>query len=263
MNYAVTRVARSLAFLAGDIRAENTFPWFSTSPRKHLVDVAEAFEAADAALYGDVGLHRDRQYLTNLTIPGALKHAWIHTNDMNDPASEFGGRALEATSEGVNYVHAAAPFITDYGMLLRPRGVTDAQRKGACIRAAEINGADYDTNFSFDIESELKYYETQQHQHLMDAARELNLEQKALQRWNNAFSCSEAVAYCWWHARETLGIFRNSWMGREVILPVDFVGFDFDIVWCSRSLTTDVAHKLKFNEQAMTKIQAYFTGAQQ
>lgn len=257
MNYWSAKMLRGAAFLAGDIRAVPRAPWVSLGSHTPLCDTGEATEALQTARYGDVGLHRDRGYLTNLTIPGALKHAWIHTD------SGAANTILEATSEGVHLKHALGPYITDYGVVLRPRGVTDPQTRGACVRAKSIDGADYDTSFHFNIEEELQYYETQQHQNLLDARQELSRQEQLLVRWQNAFSCSEAVAYCWWHARETCSIYRNSWMGRSVILPVDFLGFNFEIVWCSRSWTLDVARAQGLNEQGLDRLQSFLRGGAQ
>lgn len=249
--YLLERATRAIAFAAGDLRAQAGLPWFTTNVREHKISIGEACEAVATARFGDVGLHRDTDYFTNLTIPGAMKHAWIHTHDIEDGKGRNGGLIVEATSNGVQSKHALTPYISDYAVLLRPIGVTDEQRKGACVKANDIIGAEYDTNFHFDIEKELQFYDVDDEDDKVEAVSSLRTSEMALRKWHHAFSCSEAVAYSWWHCRKELSIYRRKWMGKDVILPVDFIHQGFEIVWCSESWTVDVARKQGLNEQAL------------
>lgn len=255
--YILESAFRAIAFAAGDFRTQPSFPWFTTGIREHLIPVEEALEAVATAKYGDVGLHRDSGYFTNATIPGALKHAWIHTNDVEDAKGRNGGLIVEATSEGVLSKCAVIPYVSDYAILLRPRNVTDTERKGACIKANDIVGADYDTNFKFDIEAQLTYYDVENEDDKLDAVASLTKSEAALRRWNKAFSCSESVAYCWWHKRKELRLFRRKWMGKDVILPIDLMHEGFEIVWCSASWTVDVAKKQGLGEEALDMLSCW------
>src|SRR3990172_4227008 len=87
---------RELVFLAGDIRSLSHWPFVTWAKDEHLVRYEEILEALPLIRYGDVGLHRDRGYLSNLAIPGFMKHAWIHVQDsVESPES------VEGLSEGV------------------------------------------------------------------------------------------------------------------------------------------------------------------
>jgi len=250
--YALEALTRAVAFAAGDLRRQPGFPWFTTSVREPKISLGEACEAVVTARYGDVGLHRDSDYFTNLTIPGAMKHAWIHTDDINSERSYTGGLIVEATSEGVLSKHALTPYHdSDYAVLLRPKGVTDEQRKGACVKANGIVGASYDTNFTFDIENELHFYDVTSDQDLKEATKALSASEAALQKWHHAFSCSEAVSYSWWHCRKELSLYRRKFMGKDVILPVDFIHHGFDIVWASESWSLDTAQRQGLNEEGL------------
>jgi hypothetical protein len=258
MKYVLAKLSRLVIFAFGGLRAQPSFPWFSFGTHPHGIPIDEVMTALSRAQYGDVGLHRDRGFFSNLTIPGAMKHAWIHTHDINDAVGRNGGLITEATAAGVLSKHALIPYLSDYAILLRPRGLTEQQRRGACIRAQQIQGADYDVNFEFDLEDQAKFYENPEN--LQAAAVEGKTHAAMLRRWDRSFSCSEAVAYCYWHVRETLRIYRRPVMGRQAILPQDYLGFEFDIVWANTALTVDVARCMGFNEQALVKLDAYHKG---
>lgn len=243
--------SRSAAFLLGHLRTQPTVPWFSSSVRKPLISTEEAIDALSVARFGDVGLHRDTNYLSNLIIPGAMKHAWLHTHDVEDTTGRNKGYIVDATSVGVCSSHALTQFISDYAILLRPRGVTDKQRKGACLKAGNIVGASYDITFNFDIEHELKFYKAEDEEDKQEAVDSLLLSAESLKKYNYAFSCSEVVAYSWWHCRKELQISRRKWLGKDVILPIDFMHSGFEIVWCSESWTVDIARQQGLGEQAL------------
>ena len=245
------RAKRAISFAAGDLRAQSSFPWFTTSIRDHLIPYEEIVEGLELAQYGDVGLHRDKGYFTNLVIPGAMKHCWLHTSDSQDTCGPFVGEITEATSDGVLAKSAIVPFVSDYAVLLRPIGVTEEERKGACVKAEGVIGAEYDSDFKFNIEEELEFYTAKNDTDLQEAIKSFKASEAALQRWSRAFSCSELVAYCWWHKRNELRLYRRKFLGKDVILPVDFMHSGFEIVWCSESWTVDIAHKQGLGEEAM------------
>lgn len=249
--YVIESAARATSFALGDIRTQPKLPWFTTGTRTNLISAHEALEAVSVAQFGDVGLHRAIGLFTNIVIPGAMKHSWLHTDDSNTSTGVAGSTIVEAVSEGVMLSNALHPYLTDYAILLRPKNVTEEQRKGACRKAKSIVGAAYDTKFKFNIEHELQFYEPTDEADKKLASLALDASEEALQKWNLAFSCSEAVAYCWWHRRKELSIYRQKFLGRDVILPIDYMHQDFDIVWCSKSWTLDVAKSQGLNEEGL------------
>jgi hypothetical protein len=202
--------------------------------------------------YGDVGLHRDTGYLSNVAIPGFMKHAWIHTEDgITQPL------IVEAVSEGVLKRSALYPLYSDYAVILAPRdeqAITEEQRKGACKKADQIVGARYDHNFEFDIEDELKYYRGQNED---EARKHLEAGTALMQNYDYGFSCTEAVSYCWWHRREALEIFRSRSRGKSVILADSFLNRSWKIRWASQQVTVDAARVLGLGEEGLSLIEEY------
>jgi hypothetical protein len=256
-KYYLTKWFRQIVFFIGDLRREKSFPWVSTAVRKHLVSHLELQRVLKVAKHGDVGLHLDNDFLTNLTIPGIFKHAWLHTADAEYDDKNYGGLIVEATSDGVLEKCASIPFTTDYAILLRPLGLDTSQINGACIRAKQIIGASYDTNFRFDIEKQIEFYEDISSKSF--AKKSLKDHEAILNSWDRGFSCSEVVAYCYWHVNNTLSIRREPVLGKEVILPTDFLEFNFEVVWASESLNTYKGKALRFSPRAREKISRYFT----
>src|SRR3990172_2102065 len=119
---------RELVFLAGDIRSLSHWPFATWAKDEHLVRYEEILEALPLIRYGDVGLHRDRGYLSNLAIPGFMKHAWIHVQDdqPKQTAEEklryfLGGHEIvEAVSEGVLCRSPLYAMRSDYVIIIGP-----------------------------------------------------------------------------------------------------------------------------------------------
>jgi hypothetical protein len=111
----------------------------------------EALDGIKISKAGDIGLHLDVGYLSNLAIPGFFKHAWIHVTDGNEL-----GRAtvIEAISEGVVRRHAMYPVYSDYAIILRPPQdkVNQHDTELAIKYANRLEGCKYDSKFEFDIE---------------------------------------------------------------------------------------------------------------
>ena len=250
--YLLKHATRSVSFAFGNIRTQPSFPWITTGVRENKISLGEALEAVATARFGDVGMRRASGYLTNLVIPGAMKHTWIHTHDVESKIGQHGGLIVEATAKGVQSRNAVIPYLSDYAVILRPKQVTEEERKGACLKANDIVGADYDTSFKFNIEEQLKFYDVDNEDDKEEALASLKSSEAALRKWNLAFSCSEVVAYSWWHCRKPLRIYRRDWLSKkDVILPVDFMHSGFEIVWCSASWTVDIASKQGLGEEAL------------
>jgi hypothetical protein len=227
------RLKAKLFFFLGDIRRIEAFPWVTWATSSHKVCLADATRACSLSQGGFVGLHRDSGYLSNLGIPGAFKHAWIHVGDNS---------IVEAISEGVVKRHELYPLLTDYAVILRPVGVTGDQVAEAVRRANSIVGCEYDANFNFDLSGASDKYSA-------------NLRSGD---FHGAFSCTETVAFSWYHCRKILGIFRTVYAGREAIVADDYLRMNFEIVWASESVTVEWAEKAGLHEEGRLKIKEYW-----
>jgi len=249
-------IYRKMVFWVGDVRKLDVFPWVTWDVHQHKVRHEEVLEALPLIQYGDVGLHRDAGFLSNVAIPGFMKHAWIHTQDGNTSPA-----IIEAISEGVVKRSPVYPMFSDYTIILRPRDVTEAERKGACLKAQSIVGERYDHQFEFDIEEELKHYGDDSLANLSvrtrDAITHLEEGQEWLCKHDHGFSCTEVVGYAWWHRRDHLGIFREQHRGKSVIVADKFLNYGWDVIWASESVTVDVAAKMGLHEEGVELIRAY------
>jgi len=237
---------KEIVFFVGEVRHQPSFPWVTWAKRKHLVDYDEILEVLPKIKYGDVGLHRDMGYLSNVFIPGFMKHAWLHTED-----GATRPQIIEAISDGVIKRNAIYPLFSDFSIILSPKDVTDEERAGACHKMNGILGAEYDVDFKFDIEDELKFYTGED---LDSAADDLKKGQDNLKKYKYAFSCSEAVSYSWWHKREQLRLFRKVRKGYNCILPDDFMNHGWKIKWMSKSVTVEAAREIGLHEEGVQMI---------
>jgi len=248
---------RALVFFSGDIRRLHAFPWFTWSKHEHAVTHREVLKALPSIQFGDVGLHRDWGYLSNVAIPGFMKHAWIHVQD-----GSVEPEIVEAISEGVIQRSPVYPMHSDYAIILTPSdeaNVTDEERKGACLKAKQIVGEAYDHRFEFDIEAELAHYQGQDRD---EACQHLQEGNTWLRAFDHAFSCTEAVSYAWWHRREALGIQRTRRFRKSVILADTFLNRGWKIKWASRSVTTDDARKYGLGDEGIALIEDYRKSAE-
>ena len=236
-----------LVYRIGDIHTTSRCPWVSWQVPHHLVDYDEILAALPLIRYGDIGLHRDRGYLSNAFIPGFMKHAWIHVWDGVDRP-----QIVEAISDGVIKRSAIAPMYSDYAIILSPHGITDAERGGACLKAERVVGTGYDPFFEFDIEEELQFYTGGDRD---GAARDV--EERNRNAYRYTFSCTEVVGYAWWHKREELRITRKKRLGKQVILADDFLNPSWHIKWASQSVTVDAARSLGLHEQGLAMLEDY------
>ena len=240
---------RKLVFFIGDIRRLHSFPWVTWAVHQHEMSYDEVLEVLPLIAYGDVGIHRDAGYLSNVAIPGFMKHGWIHITDgVSQPS------IVEAISEGVLKRNAIYPVFSDFTIILSPKNVTEEERKGACKKAKRVVGERYDVNFKFDIEAELHYY---QGDDTVSASQDLAEGQTFLRTFDHAFSCTELVSYAWWHKRESLRLYRKKSRGKSVILADDFLNGGWEIKWMSRSVTVEIAKKYGLHEEGLTMIQNY------
>lgn len=249
MNDFLDNLWRKTVFFVGDIKRINAFPWVTWATHHKQICYDEILEALPLIQYGDIGLHRDVGYLSNLAIPGFMKHAWIHVQDGMQSAE-----IVEATSEGVIKRNPIYPMFSDYTIILRPLQITDETRKGACKKAKQIVGAKYDHKFKFDIEKELKYYKGKEKE---KAGIELQEGEKWIENYDHGFSCTEVVAYAWWHEKEKLRIYRKKYNGKSVITADCFINHSWKIIWASKNINADVACKMGLGEEGVSLIEQW------
>ena len=243
---------RKTVFFVGDIRRLKSFPWVTWAVREHKVKYEEILEMLPLIQYGDIGLHKDDGYLSNVAIPGFMKHSWIHVQDgIENP------QIVEAVSEGVVMRSPIYPIYSDFTIILSPNDVNDGERKGACLKANNIVGEKYDVNFEFDIEQELQYYTGQ---YKTDAQQDLAVGQDQMRKYDHGFSCTEVVSYAWWHKREELSIYRKERMGKKIIIADDFLNHNWRIKWMSGSVTPEVARENGLHEEGVAMIEEFLAG---
>ena len=240
---------RSIVFWGGDVKKINAFPYVTWAEKKHLVNYDEILATLPLIKYGDVGLHRECDYLSNIVIPGFMKHAWIHVEDgIKKPT------IVEAVSEGVISRSALYPMLSDYTIILTPKNATENDRKGACLKARQLCGHGYDVNFEFDIEKELQFYHCGFRK---DAIADLKEEAKGLKKYVPTFSCTETVGYAWWHRRESLRLYRKEVKNKSVLLADMFLNGGWDIKWMSKSVTLDAAKSFGLHEEGLCMIEEF------
>lgn len=239
---------RRLVFWAGDTRSSDAFPWFTWAKNEPLTGLEAIQEALPLIRYGDVGLHRLNGYLSNAFIRGFMIHAWVHTDD------GIPGKIVEALSEGVVYQSPIYPMLADYTIIVRPLGVTDKERRGACLKAKQIVGREYDDLFEFDMEHELQHCHEPDHE---KSRQHLIACRKQFRNYNPAFSCTEVAAYAWLHKAQHLRIERTKDLTGEAVKADTFLNPAWKIVWMSNSVTPGSAKAFGLSGPGLQMIREY------
>lgn len=247
---------RKLVFWVGDIRGINCFPWVTWACNKHLIDFPEILVALEKVQAGDIGLHRDKLYLSNIPIPGFMKHGWVFTDSPlscsnkkeNKIKSIKNCNIVEAVSEGVLKRSAIYPLLSDYAIILRPKNVSLTDTVRAVVKANKIVGCKYDADFDFDIEEELEHF---------DHHDKCGIEEN-LCKWDGGFSCTEVCLFAYFHIKDKLKLERKERRGKMVIIGDDFINSSFEIVWLSKSVTPEVATKLGLHKEGVEMIREYW-----
>jgi hypothetical protein len=244
MRHPLHRIFRKVVFWVGDVRRLRGFPWITWDVSQHRIEFDEVLRDAIPKLEtGDIVLHRDEGYLSNLFIGGFMIHAGIYVGD---------GYIVEAISEGVVKRHAAHILHSDYAMILRPK-IDPASTKEDAIHEAtkwaeKVVGCPYDELFDFDVAKGRK---------LLTEGRRTKL------------ACTETPYLCYFDYRDALGIYRRrninlltrllSWVGintgKEVIDADIYVKANFEIVWLSKSITLKTAYAFGCDEAYLKKIE--------
>jgi hypothetical protein len=232
-------IKKNLIFTAGDIRREKCLGGFAWGKYEHQLDYDESMLSILYANEGYIGLHRNRGDLSNLGVPGCMKHAWIYTG---------GNNIVEAVSEGVlkrNHLHAS--HNTDYVIILKPRVSNEIQQKAAknALYLAELN-LPYDDHFKFNLEVNDFLFADKQ------------TAQNNMKTFDIGMTCSEVVSVCYVGHRRELGIYRTKLGKRDVVLPDAFLSTHFDVVWASTHMTLDNALKLGLHEEGCSLLGEYW-----
>lgn len=227
-----------LVFNVGHIRRLDHLPYFTVyGYDDHKVSHRDAREASHVARPGDIGLHRDEGFVSNLAIPGGFKHAWLFVH---------GHDCVEAVSDGVIRRDCLAPLLSDYAIILRPIGTNKIEVDTTLARAESLVGCEYDANFNFPLDQfdeEYKNYLS----HLSSG-------------FHKAFSCTELVAFSWYHAKSKVGIFRSEHAGRAAVIADDFLRMNFGIIWMSPSVTLEWADSVGMHPESRQRIKDYLDG---
>ena len=190
---------RSFVFWIGNVRKLSSFPWVTWDSHEPKISHEEIDQILSLVRPGDVGVHRDRGFLSNCFIPGIFKHAWIHADD---------GQVIEAIKAGVVCRSARYTLRTDDLVILRPK-LSAVVRKSAVKNAMKIVGFKYDTAYDFDIDEELQH----------------------LNKHDQAFSCIETVAYAYYPYFNELNFKWEQYLGKKVLYPGVVVNPAFDVVY--------------------------------
>lgn len=260
-NPALTyRLFRWLVFKVGDTRwvGWRHFPFVVTwAVDKHDIDLNEVIlDALPRLLPGDVCLHRDRGFLSNLAIGGVMVHAGLYVGH---------GQVVEAISEGVVKRHVAHILHSDRAMIVRPRFERPETYEKAVAEALEwaerIVGFPYDPLFRFDCRKQ----------------RDLLARhgpERAVRR-QVRFCCTKVPYFCYLDYVEQLDLRRRrattplhtvlSWIGlhpgRTVVDADMYVRGNFDIVWASRRMTPDWARRRGARGEYLRKLEDYWARA--
>lgn len=247
------RIFRWIVFWVGDTRKIAHFPWITWDVHEHKMDLNEVMlEAMPLLLPGDIILHRDDGFLSNLFIGGAMIHAGIYLG---------GQQVVEAISEGVVKRHAGHILYSDRACILRPRLPAETREKAvadAIEWAEKIVGFPYDILFDF------------------NGAKERELVKrygKEAARKGVRFCCTEVPYFCYRPNASELGIKRRRNVsvathilsffglspGRAVISADMYFTANFDLIWCSKHFTPAWCKKRRMGEGALKVIEDYWS----
>jgi hypothetical protein len=242
---------RWIVFLMGDLRwlGWNKFPfclgWYSYEEKIDLNEVLH--DAVPLLKPGDVILHRDEGFISNIFIGGAMIHAGLYVGD---------GQVVEAISNGVVRRNAAHILYSDRAIILRPR-VDDDAKVQAIEWGHRIVGFGYDFLFDFNGKREREMIR----KHGIDA-RKMGVR----------FACTEVPYFCYFDYAQgmKINLRRNVNLltklisliglrpGKAVVDADMYVKSDMDVVWCSKKTTPEYCASMGCDETYVAKIKAWW-----
>ena len=245
------KLFRWMVFLMGDLRwlGWKKFPfclgWYSYEEKIDLNEVL--YDAIPMLKPGDVILHRDEGFLSNIFIGGAMIHAGLYVGD---------GQVVEAISEGVVRRNAAHILYSDRAIILRPRVSEDAKTQ-AIEWAHRIVSFGYDFMFNFNGENEREMIR----KHGI-AARNMGVR----------FACTEVPYFCYLDHTRGMSIKRRrnvnlltrslSVIGLkpgEAVVDADmYVVADMDVIWCSKKFTPEYCSSRRCGPEYVAKVKSWW-----
>lgn len=222
------KMLRTLVFAIGDLKWTGRWPmpfgWQPADPKITLNEVI--LEALPLLQPGDVILHRDEGFFSNLFIGGVMIHAGLYVG---------GGQLVEAISDGVVKRHAAHILHSDLACILRPK-LDYADKAKAMAWSEKIIGFPYDYLFDFNGKW----------------GRDMIIQHGIRSREKGVrFACTEVPYFCYLEKTADLKIFRRknvnvvtrmlSLLGMRpgsVVVDADmYFKSDMELVWCSSTMT--------------------------
>lgn len=221
------KIFRTLVFAIGDLKWTGRWPmpfgWQPAEPKINLNEII--LEVLPLLQPGDVILHRDEGFFSNLFIGGVMIHAGLYVGE---------GQLVEAISDGVVKRHAAHILHSDLACVLRPK-VSKADKAKAIAWSSKIIGFPYDYLFDFNGQWGRDMIE----QHGI-GAREKGVR----------FACTEVPYFCYIEKAPEMKVFRRknvnmvtrllSIIGMnpgDVVVDADmYFKSDMELVWCSSTM---------------------------
>lgn len=249
------RLFRRLVFMLGRAHVLDHAPYFSFSDTEKKIDFNEVMLAALPKLeVGDVLLHRDGGYASNLAIGGAMIHAGLYVG---------GSQLVEANQHGVLHRHAGHLLHSDYACIVRPCFSSLARKERAVQDAVKwakkIVDFEYDALFDFNGNEEREII----------AALPKEEAKKDVR-----FCCTEIPYFCFLDHVEELRLYRRrniTFLTRLISLcglhPGDkiidadmYITGNFDLVWCSKLFTSEWAEEMGCSEEYVSKVANWWKG---
>ncbi len=190
---------RRTVLFFGRIRRIDSPPFFTWDIHNPLISHDELDYLETIIEPGDIGLHLDYGFFSNLVIPGEYKHVWLFIG---------ANQIVEATGTGVAKRHFRVPCRSDKLLVLRPK-LSGEIRDKAAISIQNAIGMKYDTSFNFDLAEEFAN----------------------LNKFDQSFSCIELVLYAYYESLATFGVQKTRYFGRDIYRPDSVINVSCDVIY--------------------------------
>lgn len=249
------RMFRRVVFMMGRAHVLDHFPYFSFSDTEKKIDFNEImFDAMPKLEVGDVLMHRDSGYASNMCIGGAMIHAGLYIGN---------SQLVEATQHGVLRRHAGHLLHSDYACIVRPKFSNVARKEWAIEEAVkwanQIVGFEYDALFDFNGKEERE---------IVAALPKEEAKKKV------RFCCTECAYFCYLDYVEDLRLYRRRNVtfltkllgliglhpGEKIIDADMYITGNFELIWCSKRFTPDWAEKMGCSEEYVACVTNWWKG---